>query len=128
MSNTQSSNLIIWLYKCMDCYQMKIVLRFGRHNHVKNPHPIFSCEKNMRKSSLCSRGEGHKMIALLLFFIIIFLHALLSALYCVENIVQIPYICKSLWSQGIDSQSGGSVRQIGSSYRPARLGIDSWAP
>jgi hypothetical protein len=25
-------------------------------------------------------------------------------------------------------QCGGPVRQIGLSYRPARLGIDSWAP
>jgi hypothetical protein len=43
-------------------------------------------------------------------------------------------ICKRLRSPGIDSTSpcslarGGPVRQIWLLYRPARLGIDSWAP
>jgi hypothetical protein len=48
-------------------------------------------------------------------------------------------ICKSLWSPGIDSKesippsyvvwwSGLRVRHIELSYRPARQGIDSWAP
>ncbi len=44
--------------------------------------------------------------------------------------------CKRLRRTGIDSedpippamQHGGPVRQIGLSYRPVRLGIDSWAP
>ncbi len=47
-----------------------------------------------------------------------------------------PRICKRLWSPGIDSEESILpayvacllVRQIGLSYRPARLGIDSWAP
>jgi hypothetical protein len=46
-------------------------------------------------------------------------------------------ICKRLWSPRIDSEDSippayvawrAAVRQIGLSYRPARLGIDSWAP
>ena len=46
-------------------------------------------------------------------------------------------ICKRLWSPGIDSEDSippayvawrAAVRQIELSYRPARLGIDSWAP
>ncbi len=45
-------------------------------------------------------------------------------------------ICKWLWSPGIDSVgmispayvAWGPVQQIGLSYQPARLGIDSWAP
>jgi hypothetical protein len=45
--------------------------------------------------------------------------------------------CKHLRSLGINSEEsnlpafvahGGPVQQIGLSYRPARLGIDSWAP
>jgi hypothetical protein len=46
-------------------------------------------------------------------------------------------ICKRLWSPGIDSEDSippayvawrAAVRLIELSYRPARLGIDSWAP
>jgi hypothetical protein len=45
-------------------------------------------------------------------------------------------ICNILRSSGIESKKsippgyvvGGPVRQIGLSYQPARLGIDSWGP
>jgi hypothetical protein len=41
-------------------------------------------------------------------------------------------ICKRLRRPGSDSEDSippaGPVRQIGLSYRPVRLGIDSWAP
>jgi hypothetical protein len=54
MSNTQSSNLIMALqmHGLLSDENCSDHLRFGRHYHVKNPHPIFSCEKKHEKIKL----------------------------------------------------------------------------